>query len=124
MRLASLEPRACGVDSLYFTRGAGNLPDAKQFILVVKGDLITPGTVENFNNALFPRIKIFGTNVKDDYWIFANTYITLQYYGIPMHIEVLDNVMRSIKYYIKKYLNNYEIDFTVTYREGASDVGK
>jgi len=124
MRLVSLEPRACGADSLYDTRGAGNLPEKKLFIIVIKGDLITPGTVENIHNALIPRMRIFGTNVKDDYWIFANTFITLQYYGIPMHMEVLDNVMRSIKYYIKKYLNKYEIDIEVTYREGVSDVGK
>ncbi len=124
MRLVSLEPRAGGADSLDITTGALELSEEKTFILEINGDLKRNWQAENFLNVLLPRISIFAKDVKSDYSLFALSFVRLHYQGIPVHMENLDNMMRSVKYYIEKYLIKYDINLVVKYREGVFDAEK
>lgn len=88
-----------------------------KFTLDLNGDLKPRRTVDNFILVLTPRIKLFADNLQVEYQIFALSFIRIYFTGTPKRFENIDNMLRSLNYYIDKFLTRYDLNLKIKYKE-------
>jgi len=121
MRLVSLEPRAGGADCLDITTEIEFMEAEQTFRLDLNGDLVRGMTVVNIIAILLPRVRLFADNVVTDYSVFGIPFVRLYFRGTPARFNNIDNMIRSLNYYIGKYFTRYDLNIVVEYKEDHTD---
>ncbi len=75
--------------------------------------------IETVIAILTPRISVCAKNIEVDHSVFAMDFVRIYFRGDPKSFEQIDNLLRSLKFYIEKYFINYDFQMKMVFREGG-----
>lgn len=90
-----------------------------EFKISINGDPEKEGGFDKLMNLLEPRFEVFAPGYKSSVYSFARVYYRYEVTGVPKRFEVLDNLVKSMKIGIEKYLKNWAYEIEVKFIEGG-----
>lgn len=105
-----------GVQMFLFLKGL-DLPGT--FVINISGDQIETGAFDKLFNQLMPRFETFAPGYEVNVVTFARISYRMEIMGEPKRFDYLDNLEKSIKLYIVKYLKDWKYDIKVKFVESG-----
>lgn len=87
------------------------------FELEVSGSELPGKSIDVFIRRVHQRILTLDTEAKFDQRNFARIRYSIKWYGVPVRIELIDNVHKQVIRYAKEYLNNWDYRVKLSYLE-------
>lgn len=89
------------------------------FVLNMTGRPLKTGAVDILLGILKSRFEKFSPDHEVNIIHFGRISFRIEVSGTPEKFDYLDNMMKSVKLYIERYLSNWEYDITVKYTESG-----
>lgn len=90
-----------------------------EFVINISGDQIEAGAFDKLINKMKPRLEVFAPGYEINVTTFARIRYRIEITGIPQRFDYLDNLVKSMKIYILKYLKNWEYTVEVKFVESG-----
>ena len=89
------------------------------FEINISGDQRVTGAFDKLFNQLMLRFETFAPGYESKIITFARINYRLEIKGEPKRFDYIDNLERSIKTYIGKYLTDWKYDIKIKYVESG-----
>ncbi|MBA7588958.1 hypothetical protein ES708_31029 [subsurface metagenome] len=90
-----------------------------QFKISINGDQKEEGDFDKLINQLGPRLETFAPGYEVGIYRFARIYFRYEITGVPKRFDYLDNLAKSMKLFIVKYLKNWAYKIEVKFVESG-----
>lgn len=90
-----------------------------QFKISINGDQKEEGDFDKLMNSLGPRFEAFAPGYEVGIYRFAKIYFRYEITGVPLHFHMLDNLAKSMKLFMIKYLKNWAYKIEVKFVESG-----
>lgn len=87
------------------------------FLLKIEGDILNPGDQQLLINAIRPRIEHFSPDHEINVYGFLRSSYRIEVEGTPENFDYVDNMLSSVKLYIRRYLRNWKFVLNVSILE-------
>jgi len=87
------------------------------FEISIAGSELPGKTIDLFVRRAHQRILTIDPDVQFEQRSFAGLRYTITWYGIPVRIELIDSVHKSVIRYANEYLENWEYGIKISYLE-------
>ena len=95
-----------------------------QFKINISGQEIERGNFNKLVNIMQPRLRVFAPGSEINLYDFARLNYRIEIIGEKMKFDMLDNVVKTMKQYIEKYLRRWKYDIEINYIETGGENGK
>ncbi len=91
------------------------------FEISIAGSELPGKSIDVFIRRVHQRILTLDTDAQFDQRYFARLRYSLRWYGVPVRIELIDNVHKQVIRYANEFLENWEYGVKISYleKEGA-----